>query len=328
MRSWLRKNLRHCGVCMTHMSLLVIITAGIISGLTAERGYLILGENDGYASTWRRSDGKVMELPFKIRLSEITGGEMQATTLQIPGRGNAATTVAKGFGHKGYQFTNRHISAGGAIYGVVYDPYGWQIIKAGYALLIAGLATTVLAQASTITRHTATDARMWQYTCMAFIGMITVTSAMMTSNPTHQILPVLRHGLLWVHVSLIIASYAILLALSAAAAWCLCRHKTIKVKCFNVNLETGLLLLASGIASGSIWAHDTWGCYWNWDPKETWALLTFMAYAVPLHIGVLKPKDYSALYCIILMAAAVALLITWIGVGFFTYSTHSYIRVV
>ncbi|MEB3342082.1 cytochrome c biogenesis protein CcsA [Okeania sp.] len=89
-------------------------------------------------------------------------------------------------------------------------------------------------------------------------------------------------------------------------------------------LQTGVLLLATGIILGGIWAHFSWGRFWGWDPKETWALIALMCYIIPLHgrlIGWLK--DFGLTVTSVLSFNAV--LMAWYGVNFVLGTgLHSY----
>lgn len=89
-------------------------------------------------------------------------------------------------------------------------------------------------------------------------------------------------------------------------------------------LQVGVLLLATGIILGGIWAHFSWGRFWGWDPKETWALIALMCYVVPLHgrlVGWLK--DFGMTVTSVVSFNAV--LMAWYGVNFVLGTgLHSY----
>lgn len=85
-----------------------------------------------------------------------------------------------------------------------------------------------------------------------------------------------------------------------------------------------LFFLGSGIIAGSIWANVSWGCYWNWDPKETWALITFLIASLGVHRTRLpflrSPRAYH-IYTLILSASV---LFTYFGVNYLLGGMHSY----
>lgn len=74
----------------------------------------------------------------------------------------------------------------------------------------------------------------------------------------------------------------------------------------------GFLIL--GMLMGAVWAKEAWGHYWSWDPKETWAFVTSMAYLAYIHIRLYGKYDKVALWA--LPIAFILLMITWIGVNY------------
>ena len=104
-------------------------------------------------------------------------------------------------------------------------------------------------------------------------------------------MPVLNSPLLSIHVSIIMISYALLSLtfISAIAYFLTCNSKRESVMAANrqltvlsqIFLYPAITTLGLGIFIGAIWANISWGSYWGWDPKETWALITFMIYAIP-----------------------------------------------
>ncbi|MEM9540098.1 MAG: cytochrome c biogenesis protein CcsA [Cyanobacteria bacterium P01_E01_bin.42] len=89
-------------------------------------------------------------------------------------------------------------------------------------------------------------------------------------------------------------------------------------------LQVGVLLLTAGVILGGIWAHFSWGRFWGWDPKETWALIALMCYVIPLHgrlVGWLG--DFGM--AVTSVVAFNAILMAWYGVNFVLgQGLHSY----
>lgn len=140
--------------------------------------------------------------------------------------------------------------------------------------------------------------------------------------------PVLNSPLLGIHVSTIMAAYALLslLFINSLAALLVPRWRRTPVPTLfaQVLLTPALALLAVGIFLGAVWANVSWGNYWSWDPKETWALITLLAYAVPVHrrtFGFLqRPLVLHSYLC----AAFLILLMTYLGVNYLLGGMHSY----
>nr|YP_010270736.1 cytochrome c heme attachment protein [Fagus japonica var. multinervis]QFS81106.1 cytochrome c heme attachment protein [Fagus japonica var. multinervis]QNU40163.1 cytochrome c biosis protein [Fagus japonica var. multinervis]UJY97668.1 cytochrome c heme attachment protein [Fagus japonica var. multinervis]ULG04122.1 cytochrome c biogenesis protein [Fagus japonica var. multinervis]WPW48642.1 cytochrome c heme attachment protein [Fagus japonica var. multinervis] len=88
-------------------------------------------------------------------------------------------------------------------------------------------------------------------------------------------------------------------------------------------ISLGFLFLTIGILSGAVWANEAWGSYWNWDPKETWAFITWTVFAIYLHIR--TNKDLEGVNSAIV--ASMGFLIIWIcyfGVNLLGIGLHSY----
>ena len=84
------------------------------------------------------------------------------------------------------------------------------------------------------------------------------------------------------------------------------------------------ILLGTGIALGSIWAKNAWGTYWSWDPKETWALITFIVYIYPLFPDTLtwfRSTSHQKWY---LRFAFLTILMTYFGCNYILTGMHSY----
>lgn len=88
-------------------------------------------------------------------------------------------------------------------------------------------------------------------------------------------------------------------------------------------LTFGFPLLTIGILSGSVWANETWGSYWNWDPKETWALITWFVYAIYLHSRIIKGWSGTK-PALIASFGFVTVWICYLGVNVFAKGLHSY----
>jgi len=89
------------------------------------------------------------------------------------------------------------------------------------------------------------------------------------------------------------------------------------------SVSLGLLFLTFCIITGSIWAERAWGSYWSWDPKETWSLVTWLVYAIYLHLRIRRGwKGRSAAWFAV--AGFICVMFTYIGVNTFLPGVHSY----
>ena len=80
-------------------------------------------------------------------------------------------------------------------------------------------------------------------------------------------------------------------------------------------VATGLSFLTFGMLFGALWAQEAWGTYWAWDPKETWAAITWLAYLLYLHFRTARPKDHETAMWILVLAF-VCLQICWWGINY------------
>ena len=89
------------------------------------------------------------------------------------------------------------------------------------------------------------------------------------------------------------------------------------------SVSLGLLFLTFTIITGAIWAKRAWGTYWNWDPKETWSLITWIIYAIYLHLRLNKGLRgrKSAIFAALGFAAVI---FTYVGVNTLLAGLHSY----
>ena len=155
------------------------------------------------------------------------------------------------------------------------------------------------------------------------------------------LMPVLASPLLALHVVLVILAYVLLVILALIAVRCLLMRKLGTDEERNRLTALSLLLLylavallSAGIFVGAVWANISWGSYWSWDPKETWALITLMVYALPLHnlprTSILsdQPSQNSRSsqrnYHLYILLSLLTVLMTYFGVNYFLSGMHSY----
>ncbi len=133
-----------------------------------------------------------------------------------------------------------------------------------------------------------------------------------------NLMPALRSVWFIPHVTSYILSYAMLGAATIGAVIRLVRRgksdRNIDDMIDNL-VWCGFGLLALGMLMGAVWAKQAWGHYWEWDPKETWALVTALAYLVCIHLRLAGPR-YSRAAMWVLPVAFLLLLITWLGVNY------------
>ena len=89
-------------------------------------------------------------------------------------------------------------------------------------------------------------------------------------------------------------------------------------------LTVGMVLLAIGTFLGGQWANESWGRYWGWDPKETWALISLIVYAFVIHMRLIPGLRSKWLFNFVSVIALGSILFTWWGVNYYLSGLHAY----
>ena len=161
--------------------------------------------------------------------------------------------------------------------------------------------------------------------------------AAMQSKDVHELMPALRSNWLGFHVSTAIIAYGsfgvsfvlsliFLLRDKMKAQGFLDQHIPQKEKLDIISYRSvslGLLFLTFTIITGAIWAERAWGSYWSWDPKETWSLITWIIYAVYLHLRLRRGWQGKSA-AVFAAVGFICVLFTYIGVNTFLPGIHSY----
>ena len=158
-------------------------------------------------------------------------------------------------------------------------------------------------------------------------GFALLVSYLGQMNPQiTPLMPVLVSPWLSSHVSLIMMSYALFafMMLNGVLALCVRREALRLMLLSRLLLYPAVFFLGAGIFLGAIWANVSWGHYWSWDPKEVWALVTFMVYAVPFHAGSLPRLRKPLFFHVYMMVAFLTVLMTYFGVNYVLGGMHSY----
>ena len=202
--------------------------------------------------------------------------------------------------------------------------------------------------------HTLGETRLWYSVFLAIVGMIAflrwrykwlITYSILMSvlfllinyikpeSYNKTLMPALQSPWFIPHVIVYIFSYALLAASSLVALKGLYQYY---FRTFNLStlkladnlVYIGFSFLTLGLIFGALWAKEAWGHYWTWDPKETWALLTWMGYIIYMHTRTYQPRRIIApLWALSL--AFVVLLICWFGLNYLPSaqnSIHTYTR--
>lgn len=150
--------------------------------------------------------------------------------------------------------------------------------------------------------------------------------------------PVLNSYWLMIHVAVIVASYgpfALGMILGVVSLFLMAFTTNNNKKILGLNIQeltiinelaltVGLVMLTIGNFLGGMWANESWGRYWGWDPKETWALISIMVYAFVIHMRLVPGLRSRWLYNLMSIIAFGSILMTYFGVNFYLAGLHSY----
>lgn len=165
-------------------------------------------------------------------------------------------------------------------------------------------------------------------------GLTLLVSMFGEQNPRiTQLMPVLQSPLLSIHVVAIMTAYSLLAFIMLNGITAVVLHYSTEncetaidflQRISRLILYPAVFLLTIGIFIGAVWANVSWGRYWGWDPKEVWALITMLVYALALHPASLKWFRYPMFFHVFGIVAFLTVLITYFGVNFLLGGMHSY----
>ena len=151
--------------------------------------------------------------------------------------------------------------------------------------------------------------------------------------PITQLMPVLASPLLSLHVVTIMIAYSLaafamlngIMAITLRYTRTDYQEAIVRLQVISrIILYPAVFCLALGIFIGAVWANVSWGRYWGWDPKETWALITLLIYAAALHASSLPAFRRPMFFHWFAVIAFLSVLITYFGVNFILGGIHSY----
>lgn len=168
--------------------------------------------------------------------------------------------------------------------------------------------------------------------------MLWVTEMNLMDPEITPLVPVLKSYWLMIHVAIITGSYgflglACILGLVNLKLYLLQSEKSATLIKLNIQeityisemtMTVGLYMLTIGTFLGGVWANESWGRYWGWDPKETWALVSVLVYAVILHFRMIPGLQGRFLFNALAFWGYSAILFTFFGVNFMLVGLHSY----
>lgn len=192
----------------------------------------------------------------------------------------------------------------------------------GQALQIMAWTSLVVAVATSRRWHIIASAALSVGAILMIAGILAGT--WLRSNP---LIPALDSPLLALHVVTVMSAYALFAVMTVVSVWgVISRSSSVRSAAFTRSLALpAVLLLCAGIFIGAVWANQAWGRYWGWDPKETWALVTLLVYALPFHTRSFPSLGRPSVTNTYYLLAFITVVITYFGVNYLLGGLHSYV---
>lgn len=326
-------------ILLVHISFIFIAVGGICTALLSRHGSLHLFPGETTAS-YVLDDSRVAPLPFTITLIDFDiefypDSELPKDYLSTihTSKGDTIQISMNHIGHLpgGFRlYQTSYDDYGGTRLTVSHDPIGTSIVYFGFLLFFIGATGDLF---NRLHRKVTRRATLYAL-AVAAISLAIFAFCLNPSRP--GTLPVLATWWMPVHVGFCAAGYVVLISTLPLAAMSLAWKKEgERLLSTAVSLTApGVYLLGFGIILGAMWANVSWGRYWGWDPKETWALITFIVYSIPLHLSTrtfsidgrtrVRPYTPTRLFSIFLILGALSIAMTYLGVNYLP-SLHSYL---
>lgn len=307
-----------------HLSLLLMIVGGILTSTTSKHGTLYLFPSlttDSFIS----ENGKIERLPAPVTLlsfrteyyPDLNAPKDYRSEVLIASSDTMHISMNHIGRYKNYRFyQNSYDEEGASILSVTYDPIGIPIVYAGFLLFAIGGLVYL------IRNYLRLSLISLALLAVAYISLIVWLK--MKNSGTDPVLPVLDSPWLSIHVSLVMVSYILLgITMPLALTGLLMPKKRERLMSTTMSIVApGTYLLGLGIIAGAMWANVSWGRYWAWDPKETWALVTMLLYCLPMHryFGLRKHPIATDIYLVFIF---LSIIMTYLGVNYLP-SLHAY----
>ena len=344
MRLWLSSMRSKPVTWLLHIALATILVGACVTHFFGEQGEIHLRYD-------KAESLNIHGTPITLFLWNFEATESDyITDLRLLERSKDPLVVDEGtvrmnkpFKYHGYRFCQSNFDSDGLGVTLRYnhDPWGIGITYTGYVLLLLAMIGFFFQKNSRFRALFKSLTAKWPVSakiCVpsAFVVLVITLAFIMTKavTPKPPLQPVLQTPLLGIHVSVIMLAYTLFAIIAICGLIGLCTNKlsTLNSKLSTVSsilLYPALFCLMAGIFIGAVWANMSWGRYWGWDPKETWALITMLVYAALLHFPWLKKytvhhTPYTKIYHALCVIDFAFVLFTYFGVSYLLGGLHSY----
>lgn len=321
---WQSRMWRRPSLLLLHLSFGVILVGACVTHFTSHRGYVHLRQGEvAHQYVSHSDDGQRLllhDLPFMMALDSfsvvydadgVTPADYvsRVTILDLQDRHTTTISMNRIGREHGYRIfqTSFDDDLRGSTFTLNYDPFGTAVTYLGYALLAVSMLWLGFKRRKK--KEKPEELRPFTFSNILFVVLgILLASYMVVAIALRPLMPILRSPMLFVHVGVIMLSYVLLVV-------SMVRREVLRYAVF---------FLSAGIFLGAIWANISWGSYWSWDPKETWAIITLLVYSVPLHEQSLPWFRSVRNYRLYSLLCLLCLLMTYFGVNYLLGGMHSY----
>ena len=349
---------------LLHIALVTIVIGACVTHFFGEQGEIHLRNDKAQSLSIKHSTLSLFLWDFQVvydadnnpvdyitELRLLDRSKPKANGQQLMAVDEGSLRMNKPLKYHGWRFCQSDYDSDGQ--GVVlsynYDPWGIGITYTGYALLLIAMIGFFF-QPNTYFRAMLKKSFVFKHSGLLSLSaavLIAALAIIMTHvvTPKPPLQPVLQTPLLGIHVSVIMLAYTLfaIIAINGIIGLCSKRLSPFTFQLSTLLLYPALFCLTAGIFIGAVWANLSWGRYWGWDPKETWALITMLVYAALLHFPWLKrltakrsnsetvlqakplqQRSGHVVYHILSIIAFVFVLFTYFGVSYLLGGLHSY----
>ena len=335
----LRRSRHDIPFLLNHLGLFIVMTTATLGNADLQRLKMItvVGEPERRAMS---QEGLIHEMPMAIELKEFTfetynngspkrfASDLQITTMDDR-RQTLSTDSAKSFrctvevnkpaevsGWKIYQYgydTQMGAMSRISILELVSDPW-LPVVYTGIYMMLAGAVCMFLLRC-----------RWW------FIGILALVFICLFLLWPHMhseiVMPALQSPWFAPHVIVYMIAYTLLGVATLMALYALCSPQSALHTHIDPIVYAGVAFMTVGMLFGALWAKEAWGHYWSWDPKETWAAITWFAYLIYIHYH-RQPSRHTRTALLMLIVSFLLLQMCWWGINYLPsaqgVSVHTY----
>ena len=325
---------------LLHLALATIVAGACVTHFFGEQGEIHLRADQAQTLALRHSSVSLFLWDFQVVNDADNNPVDFISELRLLDRSKQPLVVEEGtirmnkpLKYHNWRFCQSDYDSDqqGVVLAYNYDPWGIGITYTGYALLLVAMIA-FFSQKHTYFRAMLRQQHKWLMVGLGVVAIILAFVMTKVVTPKPPLQPVLQTPLLGIHVSVIMLAYTLfaVIAINGIIGLCSKRLSTFVFRLSSVLLYPAVFCLTAGIFIGAVWANMSWGRYWGWDPKETWALITLLVYALLLHFPWLKTKSkiinhkFEIWYHVFSVIAFFFVLFTYFGVSYLLGGLHSY----